>query len=170
MNILTRVWGTVSEPRHVTILSVASYVAYTIIGIVYVFSPSTVGFPILPVDWVAIAAVVLLLTGGAVGAQACWRGVWSIEAAAAMGCSGGVLLAGLDTISRLTLNHSVNVYLLFLVGGLTTLATLAGLTRLAFVWGRPDSPKDGVTLPADLARALYVRLLSDGETDPAPGL
>ena len=161
MRIVRYLWSTVTEPRVVTILTVVSYVVYGLVGVIYVFSPSTLAFPILPFDWIALAAVIFLISGGAVGSQACWRGAWSIEAAAAVSCTAGVLLAGLDTISRLTQFHKASPYLLALVAGLVILAALAGSARLAFVWSRQDEPRSGVTYPEDLVRETYAKIIRE---------
>ena len=147
-------WVTVTPPRMMTIASVIYYVVSGLLGVVYITSPATLVYPISPADWVPLAAAVLLLTGGAVGSQACWRGVWSVETVSVVNTSSGVLLAGLDTLHRLSL-HGANVYVQVMVGGLTILAALLGIVRFAYIWHRQEQPKDGVTLPVDLARQKY---------------
>ena len=147
-------WATVTPPRMLTIASVVYYVVSGLLGVVYITSPATLVYPLSPVDWTPIAAAVLLLTGGAVGSQACWRGVWSVETVSVVNTSSGVLLAGLDTLHRLSI-HGANVYLQVMVGGLTILAALLGIVRFAYIWHRQEQPKEGVTLPVDLARQKY---------------
>lgn len=163
MRIVRYLWTTVTEPRVVTLLTVISYVVYGLVGVVYIFSPSTLAFPILPSEWIPLAAVVFLISGGAVGSLACWRGVWSIEAAAAVSCTAGVLLAGLDTISRLTRDHDASPYLTALVAGMTLVAALAGSARLAFVWSRQDVPRGGVVYPEDEARQTYAEIVRESQ-------
>ena len=153
-------WATVTPPRMLTIASVVYYVVSCMLGVVYITSPATLGYPLTPVDWVPIAAAVLMLTGGAVGSQACWRGVWSVETVSVVNTASGVLLAGLDTLYRLSTHHG-DVYLQVMVGGLTILATLLGVVRFAYIWHRLEQPKDGVTLPVDLARQKYAELRGD---------
>ena len=147
-------WVTVTPPRMMTVASVIYYVVSGLLGVVYITSPATLVYPISPADWVPLAAAVLLLTGGAVGGQACWRGVWSVETVSVVNTSSGVLLAGLDTLHRLSL-HGANVYVQVMAGGLTILAALLGVVRFAYIWHRQEQPKDGVTLPVDLARQKY---------------
>ena len=147
-------WATVTPPRMMTIASVIYYVVSALLGVVYITSPATLVYPLSPADWTPIAAAVLLLTGGAVGSQACWRGVWSVETVSVVNTSSGVLLAGLDTLHRLSI-HGANVYLQVMVGGLTILAALLGIVRFAYIWHRQEQPKEGVTLPVDLARQKY---------------
>lgn len=147
-------WVTVTPPRMMTLASVIYYVVSGLLGVVYITSPATLVYPISPADWVPIAAAVLMLTGGAVGGQACWRGVWSVETVAVVNTSSGVLLAGLDTLHRLS-GHGANTYLQVMVGGLTLLAALLGVVRFAYIGHRQEQPKEGVTLPVDLARQKY---------------
>ena len=147
-------WASVTPPRMMTIASVVYYVVSGLLGVVYITSPATLVYPLSPADWTPIAAAVLLLTGGAVGSQACWRGVWSVETVSVVNTSSGVLLAGLDTLHRLSI-HGANVYLQVMVGGLTILAALLGIVRFAYIWHRQEQPKEGVTLPVDLARQKY---------------
>ena len=162
MNIVRRTrlavygsWVTVTPPRMMTVVSVFYYVVSAMLGMVYITSPATLVYPLTPADWVPLAAAVLMLTGGAVGSQACWRGVWSVETVSVVNTSSGVLLAGLDTLHRLSTHHGANVYLQVMVGGLFVLATLLGVVRFAYIWHRQEQPKDGVTLPVDLARQKY---------------
>ena len=154
-------WVTVTPPRMMTLASVIYYVVSSMLGVVYITAPATLAYPISPVDWVPIAAAVLMLTGGAVGSQACWRGVWSVETVSVVNTSSGVLLAGLDTLQRLGTYHGANVYLQVMVGGLTVLATLLGVVRFAYIWHRLEQPKEGVTLPVDLARKKYAEIRGD---------
>ena len=154
-------WASVTPPRMLTIVSVIYYVVSSMLGVVYITAPATLGYPLTPADWVPIAAAVLMLTGGAVGSQACWRGVWSVETVSVVNTSSGVLLAGLDTLHRLSTHHGANVYLQVMVGGLTVLATLLGVVRFAYIWHRQEQPKEGVTLPVDLARKKYAEIRGD---------
>ena len=148
-------WVTVTPPRMMTIASVIYYVVSSMLGMVYITAPATLEYPISPAEWVPLAAAVLLLTGGSVGSQACWRGVWSVETVSVVNTSSGVLLAGLDTLQRLSTHHGANVYLQVMVDDLTILATLLGVIRFAYIWHRQEQPKEGVTLPVDLARQKY---------------
>ena len=154
-------WATVTPPRMLTIASVIYYVVSSMLGVVYITAPATLEYPLTPADWLPIAAAVLMLTGGAVGSQACWRGVWSVETVSVVNTSSGVLLAGLDTLQRLSTYHGANVYLQVMVGGLTVLATLLGVVRFAYIWHRQEQPKEGVTLPVDLARKKYAEIRGD---------
>lgn len=154
-------WATVTPPRTLTIASVIYYVVSSLLGVVYITAPATLAYPLTPVDWVPIAAAVLMLTGGAVGSQACWRGVWSVETVSVVNTSSGVLLAGLDTLYRLSSHHGANAYLQVMVGGLTILAALLGVVRFAYIWHLQEQPKEGVTLPVDLARRKYAEIRGD---------
>ena len=153
-------WVTVTPPRMMTIASVIYYVVSGLLGVVYITSPATLVYPISPADWVPLAAAVLMLTGGSVGSQACWRGVWSVETVSVVNTASGVLLAGLDTLHRLSI-HGANVYVQVMVGGLTILAALLGVVRFAYIWHRQEQPKEGVTLPVDLARKKYAEIRGD---------
>lgn len=85
-----RLWGTLSEPRIVTVLMVAIYCGL-------VSAVALIAFDHRPDDAVTLFGCALAAIGGLVGAPSAWRGSWWLEGVAAlMAVLGLVILGVLD--------------------------------------------------------------------------
>ena len=96
-HILARLWGTVTEPRAVTLTVAATYAlaasAATAVGLRH--SADDNASHVL--GWAHSGAVWLLALGGGAGAVLAWRGEWALERVAVATTTFGVWLAAIYT-------------------------------------------------------------------------
>lgn len=136
-------WKTIEEPRSVTTLAIISYAIVALMGGLFAMDPIHAAMDV-STPWLLGFTVLLLVSGGAVGVPAAWRGAWWLERGATVAVGGGVvLLAG----NVLALN--ARVWPLVVVFLSLSLAFLG--TRYIRVRRAPFAPGKGPMLPAQEA-------------------
>ena len=135
--LISRIWGSIYEPRSVTATMVVTYVVATLLGLALVVLPA--GIPLGRGGWIQHVAGGFFLTG-LVGAPAAWRGAWWIERAPALACMGGAILSGL---LLLAVHPSGDPLVRAITWTGITFVTLFFLTRFLRVRTRAHAPGHG---------------------------
>lgn len=131
---------TMEEPRLVTGVMVVIYCLISATGVMFLFRVG--GLP-----WVVIAAGVIMLASGILGAPSAWRGSWWLEGPAALLSVVGMLLISIDELllSTAHVRWPLHVIILSVIIGLFFLA------RALRVW--PYSYRPGVLPKTELEKA-----------------
>lgn len=144
--VMKRILSTMEEPRSVTGTMVVVYCLISVTGAMFLLRVGS-----LPC--VVIAAGVIMLVSGILGAPSAWRGSWWLEGPAALLAVVGVLLISVDELLLPTahVRWPLHVIILSVIIGLFFLA------RALRVW--PYSYRPGVLPKTDLERAeeKYIR-------------
>lgn len=136
------VWGSLSEPKLVTVVMVVTYLFVGVSGLTFICDRTP--------DTPAVAAgAVLMMLGGVLGTPSAWRGAWWLEGpAAVLSVAGMMVIAAMEvtaSLSRLEWpQHTVVV---------TLIAACFFITRALRVW--PEMYRPG-TIPVreiELAKA-----------------
>ena len=143
---MKNILSTMEEPRPVTGAMVMIYCLISVTGVMFLLRVGS-----LP--WVVIAAGVIMLVSGILGAPSAWRGSWWLEGPAALLAVVGMLLISIDELLLPTahVRWPLHVIILSVIIGLFFLA------RALRVW--PYSYRPGVLPKTDLEKAeeKYIR-------------
>ena len=143
---MRNILSTMEEPRPVTGAIVVVYCLISITGVKFLLRVDS-----LP--WVVIAAGVIMLVSGILGAPSAWRGSWWLEGPAALLAVVGMLLISIDELLLPTahVRWPLHVIILSVIIGLLLLA------RAFQVW--PYSYRPGVLPKTELEKAeeKYIR-------------
>lgn len=151
--LLTRIWGSVVEPRTVTILTATAYALTATLGYSLLLAPPTGHENDI---WLRTASALFLIGGGTVGAPTAWRGAWWLEQAAAASAGAGMIV----TLTEVMAVHQER-------GLATPWVTVLGLILCALFWAArfmrvkdwPYAPGKGPLLPEQ--RAAVHEALND---------
>lgn len=88
---MKNIFSTMEEPRSVTAVMVVIYCLISVTGVMFLLRVGS-----LP--WVVIAAGVIMLVSGILGAPSAWRGSWWLEGPAALLAVVGMLLISIDEL------------------------------------------------------------------------
>lgn len=137
---MKNILDTMEEPRSVTGVMVAVYCLISVTGLVFLLRVGS-----LP--WAVIAAGVIMLVSGILGAPSAWRGSWWLEGPAALLAVVGMLLIAIDELLLPTahVRWPMHVIILSVIIGLFFLA------RALRVW--PYSYRPGVLPKTELEKA-----------------
>lgn len=86
---LTRLWGTVVEPKAVTIITALAYALTAIVGYSLLLAPPTGHEQDI---WLRTACALFLIGGGSVGVPTAWTGAWWLEQTAAASAGAGMII------------------------------------------------------------------------------
>lgn len=138
--IMKDIFSTMEEPRSVTGVMVVIYCLISVTGVIFLLRVGS-----LP--WVVIAAGVIMLVSGILGAPSAWRGSWWLEGPAALLAVVGMLLISIDELLLPTahVRWPLHVIILSVIIGLFFLA------RALRVW--PYSYRPGVLPKTELEKA-----------------
>lgn len=143
---MKNILSTMEEPRSVTGTMVMIYCLISVTGGMFLLRVGS-----LP--WVVIAAGVVMLVSGILGAPSAWRGSWWLEGPAALLAVIGMLLISIDELLLPTahVRWPLHVIILSVIIGLFFLA------RALRVW--PYSYRPGVLPKTELEKAKekYIR-------------
>lgn len=137
---MKNILSTMEEPRSVTAVMVVIYCLISVTGVMFLLRVGS-----LPV--VVIAAGVIMLVSGILGAPSAWRGSWWLEGPAALLAVVGMLLISIDELLLPTahVRWPLHVIILSVIIGLFFLA------RALQVW--PYSYRPGVLPKTELEKA-----------------
>lgn len=137
---MKNILSTLEEPRLVTGVMVMVYCLISVTGVMFLLRVGS-----LPV--VVIAAGVIMLVAGILGAPSAWRGSWWLEGPAALLAVVGMLLVSIDELLLPTahVRWPLHVIILSVIIGLFFLA------RALRVW--PYSYRPGVLPKTELEKA-----------------
>lgn len=149
--LIVRLWGSVVEPRTVTMVTVAAYGLTATLGYSLLVAPPTGHDQDV---WLRLACALFLVGGGAVGVPSAWSGAWWLEQSAAVAAGAGMVV----TIFEALAVHQAR-------GLATPWITILGLVLCALFWTTrflrvkdlPYAPGKGPLLPeqrAAVAEAL----------------
>lgn len=139
--LLARIWGSVVEPRTVTIVTVIAYGITAIIGYSLLLAPPTGHENDV---WLRAFCAIFLIGGGSVGVPTAWAGAWWLEQTAAVSAGAGMLV----TLTEVMAVHQARglatpwVTVLALV-----LCSLFWVARFLRVKDLPYAPGKGPLLP-----------------------
>ena len=143
---MENILSTMKEPRSVTAVMVVIYCLISATGAMFLLRVGS-----LP--WVVIAAGVVMLVSGILGAPSAWRGSWWLEGPAALLGVVGMLLVSINELLLPTahVRWPLHVIILSVIIGLFFLA------RALWVW--PYSYRPGVLPKTELEKAeeKYIR-------------
>lgn len=88
-SLIARLWGSVVEPRTVTVLTVIAYTLTAILGYSLLIVPPTEHDHDV---WLRLFAALFLTGGGVTGIPSAWAGAWWLERASAFSSSAGMLV------------------------------------------------------------------------------
>ena len=158
-------WGTLEEPRWVTLTMLGAYALTFVAGVVIFKNPH--GYIAGISSW---STGLLLIISAVLGVPSSWRGAWWIERAALIAWIGGWLSAFV-TFADIARDPGLTIPIVTAcMGGL---AVLFGLTRLLRVWQLPYAPGKGPETPEqemivedtarlEVARELEKRIATTG--------
>ena len=153
-------WSSLYEPRSVTALTVAAYALSAIAGMSLWTAAPAADHPTVVVR---VAATLLLVGGGAVGAPSAWRGLWWLERTAALAVCCGIVLVGILVFAA----HCVTPGPVWLSSWALAMACLYMLTRFLRVRSAPYAPGRGPASSDQQAAAL--RAVIESETRSRDG-
>lgn len=138
--VMRSILNTMEEPRSVTGVMVVIYCLISVTGAMFLLRVGS-----LP--WVVIAAGIIMLVSGILGAPSAWRGSWWLEGPAALLTVVGMLLISIDELLLPTahVRWPLHVIILSVIIGLFFLA------RALRVW--PYSYRPGVLPKTELEKA-----------------
>lgn len=143
---MKNIFSMMEEPRSVTGVMVVIYCLISVTGVMFLLRVGS-----LP--WVVIAAGVIMLVSGILGAPSAWRGSWWLEGPAALLAVVGMLLISIDELLLPTahVRWPLHVIILSVIIGLFFLA------RALRIW--PYSYRPGVLPKTELEKAeeRYIR-------------
>lgn len=137
---MKNILSTMEEPRLVTGVMVVVYCLISVTGVMFLLHVGSL-------SWVVIAAGVIMLVSGVLGAPSAWRGSWWLEGPAALLAVVGMLLISVDELLLPTahVRWPLHVIILSVIIGLFFLA------RALRVW--PYSYRPGVLPKTELEKA-----------------
>ena len=86
---LTRLWGTIVEPKSVTLLTIIAYALTAMLGYSLILDPPG-GHD--QDTWLRAFCAIFLIGGGSVGVPTAWTGSWWLEQAAALSAGAGMIV------------------------------------------------------------------------------
>ena len=141
LRILSRVWGTLREPRAVTACTIAAYTALLVLAVRVVQTDSDRD---LPTILISVALIVSTMVGGV----SAWRGFWAVEGPAAVVTGGSLITLGVMSVYDPALSEDWPGTM----GILATAAALIFWARAARVWPYAWAP--GREPPGTVSRAV----------------
>jgi hypothetical protein len=137
---MRNILDTMEEPRSVTAIMVVVYCLISVTGVMFLLRVGS-----LP--WVVIAAGVIMLVSGILGAPSAWRGSWWLEGPAALLGVVGMLLISIDELLLPTAHVRWPLHGIIL----SVIISLLFLGRALRVW--PYSYRPGVLPKTELEKA-----------------
>lgn len=137
---MKNILSTMEEPRSVTGVMVVVYCLISVTGVIFLFRIGS-----LP--WVVIAAGVIMLVSGILGAPSAWRGSWWLEGPAALLAVVGMLLISVEELLLPTAHVRWPLHVIIL----SVIIGLLFLGRALRVW--PYSYRPGVLPKTELEKA-----------------
>ena len=137
---MKNILSTMEEPRSVTGVMVAIYCLISVTGVMFLLRVGS-----LPL--VVIAAGVIMLVSGILGAPSAWRGSWWLEGPAALLAVVGMLLISIDELLLPTAHVRWPLHVIIL----SVIISLFFLARALRVW--PYSYRPGVLPKTELEKA-----------------
>lgn len=137
---MKNILSTMEEPRLVTGVMVAIYCLISVTGVMFLLRVGS-----LPL--VVIAAGVIMLVSGILGAPSAWRGSWWLEGPAALLAVVGMLLISIDELLLPTAHVRWPLHVIIL----SVIISLFFLARALRVW--PYSYRPGVLPKTELEKA-----------------
>lgn len=143
---MKNILNTMEEPRSVTAVMVVIYCLISVTGVMFLLRVGS-----LP--WAVIAAGVIMLVSGILGAPSAWRGSWWLEGPAALLAIVGMLLISIDELLLPTAHVRWPLHVIIL----SVIIGLFFLGRALRVW--PYSYRPGVLPKTELEKAeeKYIR-------------
>lgn len=143
---MKNIFSTMEEPRSVTAVMVGIYCLISVTGVMFLLRVGS-----LPVT--VIAAGVIMLVSGILGAPSAWRGSWWLEGPAALLAVVGMLLISIDELLLPTAHVRWPLHVIIL----SVIIGLFFLGRALRVW--PYSYRPGVLPKTELEKAeeKYIR-------------
>lgn len=132
--------NTMEEPRLVTAVMVAVYCLISLTGTLFLLRVGSL-------SWVVIAAGMIMLVSGFLGAPSAWRGSWWLEGPAALLAVVGMLLISVDELLLPTAHVRWPLHVIIL----SVIIGLLFLGRAFRVW--PYSYRPGVLPKTELEKA-----------------
>lgn len=141
VRFLARLWGSVVEPKAVTVITAAAYALSAMIGYSLLLAPPTGHENDV---WLRAACAMFLIGGGSVGVVTAWSGAWWLEQTAAVSAGAGMIV----TLTEVMAVHQER-------GLATPWITVLALVLLALFWAArflrvkdlPYAPGKGPLLP-----------------------
>lgn len=137
---MKNILSTMEEPRSVTAVMVVIYCLISVTGIMFLLCAGS-----LPL--VVIAAGVIMLVSGILGAPSAWRGSWWLEGPAALSAVVGMLLISINELLLPTAHVRWPLHVIIL----SVIIGLFFLGRALRVW--PYSYRPGVLPKTELEKA-----------------
>lgn len=138
--VMKNIFSTMEEPRSVTGVMVGVYCLISVTGVMFLLRVGS-----LPL--VVIAAGVIMLVSGILGAPSAWRGSWWLEGPAALLAVVGMLLISIDELLLPTAHVRWPLHVIIL----SVIISLFFLARALRVW--PYSYRPGVLPKTELEKA-----------------
>lgn len=138
---LTRIWGTVEEPRIVTITTVAAYAVTVMLGYSLLIAPPT-GHD--KETWLRVISAMLLVGGGTTGVPGAWMGARWLEQGSAFASAAGL---GVTLTLVLAVHQERSLATPWITVLTLVLAALFWAARYLRVRGDAYAPGKGPLLP-----------------------
>ena len=138
---LTRIWGTVEEPRIVTLAIVAAYTVTVMIGYSLLLAPPS-GHD--QDTWLRLISALLLIGGGTTGVPGAWTGARWIEQGSAFASAAGL---GVTLTLVLAIHEDRSLATPWITVLTLVLAALFWFARYARVKNDAYAPGKGPLLP-----------------------
>lgn len=137
---MKNIFNTMEEPRSVTGVMVMIYCLISVTGVMFLLRVGS-----LP--WTVIAAGVIMLVSGILGAPSAWKGSWWLEGPAALLAVVGMLLISIDELLLPTAHVRWPLHVIIL----SVIISLFFTGRALRVW--PYSYRPGVLPKTELEKA-----------------
>lgn len=137
---MRNILNTMEEPRSVTAVMVAVYCLISFTGTLFLLR-------VAGLSWIVIAAGVIMLVAGILGAPSAWRGSWWLEGPAALLAVVGMLLISINELLLPTAHVRWPLHVIIL----SVIIGLLFLGRALRVW--PYSYRPGVLPKTELEKA-----------------